>query len=159
MSLYVVQLLFVVVWLAVTGSVSLANILFALVVSTLALGIIRHQLPAGRNHWLRFARMLSLVMLFFKELALSAWKVAMLVTRPKLDVQPGIFAYPLAVTTDFQITLLANLITLTPGTLSVDVSADRKTLYVHAIDCSDVEATKNDIRNGFEKKIMEAFQI
>ena len=159
MSLYLVQLLFVAVWLAVTGSVTLANIIFALVVSALALGIIRHRLPGGRNHWLRLVRVLSLVLLFFKELALSAWKVAVLVTRPKLDVQPGIFAYPLTVTTDFEITLLANLITLTPGTLSVDVSADRKTLYVHAIDCSDIEATKNDIRNGFERKIMEAFQI
>jgi len=158
MSLYVVQLLFVAVWLAVTGSLTLANVIFALIVSTLALWLIRHQLPGGRNHWLRLGRVLSLVLLFFKELALSAWKVAVMVTRPKLDVQPGIFAYPLTVTTDFEITLLANLITLTPGTLSVDVSADRKMLYVHAIDCSDIETAKNDIKNGFEKKIMEAFQ-
>lgn len=158
MSLYVVQLLFVAVWLAVTGSLTLANIIFALIVSTLALWLIRHQLPGGRNHWLRLGRVLSLVLLFFKELALSAWKVAVMVTRPKLDVQPGIFAYPLTVTTDFEITLLANLITLTPGTLSVDISPDRKMLYVHAIDCSDIETAKNDIKNGFEKKIMEAFQ-
>ncbi|QKJ90335.1 Na+/H+ antiporter subunit E [Agrobacterium pusense] len=158
MSLYVVQLLFVAVWLAVTGSLTLANFIFALIVSTLALWLIRHQLPGGRNHWLRLGRVLSLVLLFFKELALSAWKVAVMVTRPKLDVQPGIFAYPLTVTTDFEITLLANLITLTPGTLSVDVSPDRKVLYVHAIDCSDIETAKNDIKNGFEKKIMEAFQ-
>ncbi|MCJ2873563.1 Na+/H+ antiporter subunit E [Agrobacterium pusense] len=158
MSLYVVQLLFVAVWLAVTGSLTLANVIFALIVSTLALWLIRHQLPGGRNHWLRLGRVLSLVLLFFKELALSAWKVAVMVTRPKLDVQPGIFAYPLTVTTDFEITLLANLITLTPGTLSVDVSPDRKMLYVHAIDCSDIETAKNDIKNGFEKKIMEAFQ-
>ncbi|MBW9067927.1 Na+/H+ antiporter subunit E [Agrobacterium pusense] len=158
MSLYVVQLLFVAVWLAVTGSLTLANIIFALIISTLALWLIRHQLPGGRNNWLRLGRVLSLVLLFFKELALSAWKVAVMVTRPKLDVQPGIFAYPLTVTTDFEITLLANLITLTPGTLSVDVSPDRKMLYVHAIDCSDIEAAKNDIKNGFEKKIMEAFQ-
>ncbi|WP_333898798.1 Na+/H+ antiporter subunit E [Agrobacterium pusense] len=158
MSLYVVQLLFVAVWLAVTGSLTLANVIFALIVSTLALWLIRHQLPGGRNHWLRLGRVLSLVLLFFKELALSAWKVAVMVTRPKLDVQPGIFAYPLTVTTDFEITLLANLITLTPGTLSVDVSPDRKMLYVHAIDCSDIETAKNDIKNGFEKKIVEAFQ-
>ena len=158
MSLYLVQLLFVAVWLAVTGSVTLANIIFALVVSTLALGIIRHQLPGGRNHWLRLVRVLSLVLLFFKELALSAWKVAVLVTRPKLDVQPGIFAYPLTVTTDFEITLLANLITLTPGTLSVDVSDDRRTLYVHALDCADPGGLRRDIANGFERRIKEAFE-
>ena len=59
---------------------------------------------------------------------------------------------------DAEITLLANLITLTPGTLSVDVSDDRKYLYVHSIDCSDVEALIDDIRNGFERKILEVFR-
>ena len=158
MSRYVLLLLFVAVWLAVSGSVTPANILFGLIVSALALGLIRHQIPEGGRHRLRPLRVLSLLLLFFKELALSAWKVAVMVTRRKLDVQPGIFAYPLRVTTDFEIALLANLITLTPGTLSVDVSGDKKTLYVHAIDCSNVEAARNDIKNGFEKKIMEAFQ-
>ncbi|WP_421477948.1 Na+/H+ antiporter subunit E [Agrobacterium tumefaciens] len=158
MSRYILLLLFVGVWLAVSGSVTPANILFGLIVSALALGLIRHQIPKGGRHRLRPVRVLSLLLLFFKELALSAWKVAVMVTWPKLDVQPGIFAYPLRLTTDFEITLLANLITLTPGTLSVDVSEDKTTLYVHAIDCSNIEAAKNDIRNGFEKKIMEAFQ-
>lgn len=159
MSLYVsLMVMFVGVWLAVTGSFTLANAAFAVIVSALALGLIRHQLPTGRRRPPRVWRILSLTLLFFKELALSAWKVAVLVTRPKLEVQPGIFAYPLTVQTDFEITLLANLITLTPGTLSVDVSPDRKTLYVHAIDCSDIEATRKDIRDGFERKIMEAFQ-
>lgn len=158
MSRYILLLLFVGVWLAVSGSVTPANILFGLIVSALALGLIHHQIPKGGRHRLRPVRVLSLLLLFFKELALSAWKVAVMVTRPKLDVQPGIFAYPLRLTTDFEITLLANLITLTPGTLSVDVSEDKTTLYVHAIDCSNIEAAKNDIRNGFEKKIMEAFQ-
>ena len=158
MSRYILLLLFVGVWLAVSGSVTPANILFGLIVSALALGLIRHQIPKGGRHRLRPVRVLSLLLLFFKELALSAWKVAVMVTRPKLDVQPGIFAYPLRLPTDFEITLLANLITLTPGTLSVDVSEDKTTLYVHAIDCSNIEAAKNDIRNGFEKKIMEAFQ-
>jgi multicomponent Na+:H+ antiporter subunit E len=78
--------------------------------------------------------------------------------KPRLDLQPGIFAFPLTVTSDFEITLLANLITLTPGTLSVDVSEDRRFLYVHAVDCSNIEATKRDIANGFERKIMEAFR-
>ena len=66
MSLYTVQLVFIAVWLAVTGSLTLANIVFALIVSTLALGLIRHQLPGGRSHWLRLFRVLSLVLLFVK---------------------------------------------------------------------------------------------
>jgi multicomponent Na+:H+ antiporter subunit E len=99
-----------------------------------------------------------LMLLFLKELALSAWKVAITVLSPDMKLKPGIFAFPLTVDRDFEITLLANLITLTPGTLSVDVSDDRRTLYVHALDCSDPEARPARYRQGFERKIMEAFR-
>jgi multicomponent Na+:H+ antiporter subunit E len=102
--------------------------------------------------------MLSLLVLFFRELAMSAWKVAVVALDPRMDLKPGILAFPLTVDRDFEITLLANLITLTPGTLSVDVSEDRKFLYVHALDSSDIEATKRDIADGFERKILEAFR-
>ncbi|CAN7219497.1 Na+/H+ antiporter subunit E [Neorhizobium tomejilense] len=157
MITYILSLVFAVVWVAVTGSATLHNLIFGFALSTLVLWIVRDEMGA-RGYWRRLGRILSLLALFLKELALSAWKVAVLVMRPHMDLKPGIFAFPLTVTRDFEITLLANLITLTPGTLSVDVSEDRKTLFVHAIDCSDVEATKRDIANGFERKIMEAFR-
>jgi multicomponent Na+:H+ antiporter subunit E len=154
---YILSLVFAVVWVAVTGSGTLHNLIFGFALSTLSLWIVREQMSA-RGYWRRMGRILSLLVLFFKELALSAWKVAVLVMNPRMELKPGIFAYPLTVDRDFEITLLANLITLTPGTLSVDVSADRKTLFVHAIDCSDPEATRRDIATGFERKIMEAFR-
>jgi multicomponent Na+:H+ antiporter subunit E len=154
---YILSLVFAVVWVAVTGSGTLHNLIFGFALSTLSLWIVREQMSA-RGYWRRMGRILSLLVLFFKELALSAWKVAVLVMSPRMELKPGIFAYPLTVDRDFEITLLANLITLTPGTLSVHVSADRKTLFVHAIDCSDPEATRRDIATGFERKIMEAFR-
>jgi multicomponent Na+:H+ antiporter subunit E len=98
---------------------------------------------------------LSLVLLFVRELIVSALKVAWLVLQPRLKIRPAIIAYPLTLTTDAQITLLANMITLTPGTLSVDVSEDRKTLYVHAIDLDSKEALIGSIAAGFERKILE----
>ncbi|WP_037083996.1 Na+/H+ antiporter subunit E [Neorhizobium vignae] len=157
MITYILSLVFAVVWVAVTGSATLHNLIFGFALSTLVLWIVRDEMGA-RGYWRRLGRILSLLALFLKELALSAWKVAVLVMSPRMDLKPGIFAFPLTVTRDFEITLLANLITLTPGTLSVDVSEDRKTLFVHAIDCSDIEATKRDIASGFERKIMEAFR-
>jgi multicomponent Na+:H+ antiporter subunit E len=99
-------------------------------------------------------RWLSLILLFVKELILSALKVAWLVLQPKISIRPAIIAYPLTVTTDAQITLLANMITLTPGTLSVDVSEDRRTLYIHAIDVASKDALIGDIAAGFETKIL-----
>lgn len=157
MTLLIVNVLFVVVWIAITGSATLLNFGFGFVLSAFALWLIRDQV-GGRGYGMRIGRIIALVGLFFKELMLSAWNVAVMVMKPRMNVQPGIFAFPLTVTSDFQITLLANLITLTPGTLSVDVSEDRRFLYVHAVDCSNIEATKRDIANGFERKILEAFR-
>lgn len=97
---------------------------------------------------------LSLILLFVRELILSTLRVAWLVLQPKLTIRPAIIAYPLTVTSDAQITLLANLITLTPGTLSVDVSDDRRTLFIHAIDVPSKEALIGDIAGGFETRIL-----
>lgn len=157
MILYAINLLMAIVWAAITGSASLHNLIFGFVLSTLALGLIREQIN-GTGYIRRVVKIASLAWLFFVELAKSAWKVAIMVVSPRLDIKPGIFAFPLTVTRDFEITLLANLITLTPGTLSVDVSDDKKTLYVHAIDCADPEGARRDIADGFERKILEAFE-
>ncbi|TRL36255.1 Na+/H+ antiporter subunit E [Rhizobium straminoryzae] len=157
MTAFTLNVLFAVIWVAVSGSASVLNLLFGFAVSALSIGLVREQ-AHGVSYLRRIGRILSLLALFLRELALSAWKVAVLVTRPRLVVRPGIFSFPLTVGRDFEITLLANLITLTPGTLSVDVSEDRRTLYVHAIDCSDIEGARRDIREGFERKIMEAFR-
>jgi multicomponent Na+:H+ antiporter subunit E len=70
-------------------------------------------------------------------------------------MKPGIVKIPLTANTDLEITLLANLISLTPGTLSLDVSDDRKVLYVHAMYVKDREQFILGIKNGFEKKLLE----
>lgn len=156
MILFAVNLVMALIWAAVTGSASVHNLVFGFMLSALALGLIREQVN-GVGYVTRTLRFGSLMALFFVELAKSAWKVAVMVVSPRMKLQPGIFAYPLRVERDFEITLLANLITLTPGTLSVDVSEDRRLLYVHAIDCSDIDGAIRDIADGFERKIMETF--
>ena len=70
-------------------------------------------------------------------------------------MRPGVVAIPLDAETDAEITLLANLITLTPGTLSLDVSDDRRVLYIHAMYVDDVEELRRSIKDGFEKRVME----
>jgi multicomponent Na+:H+ antiporter subunit E len=156
MTLGIVNVLLAVAWMAVSGAFTFLNFAFGFVLSLLVLSLIREQVGTV-GYFSRSYRILALVVLFLYELMMSALKVARLVLSPRMDLKPGIFAFPLRLTEDFQITLLANLITLTPGTLSVDVSDDKRILYVHAIDCSDPEATCRDIAEGFERRIMEAF--
>lgn len=141
-------------WAAVTGSFTGLNLALGLAVGAFALFLVRGQ-TGGYG---RIGKILSLAALFLKELALSAWRVAVLVASPRMQLKPGILAFPLTVTEDIEITLLANLITLTPGTLSVEVSEDRRTLYVHALDCSDPAGIRRDIAAGFERKILEALR-
>jgi multicomponent Na+:H+ antiporter subunit E len=157
MSLFLVNLLLAIAWASVSGSFTLANLVFGFVLSAIALYLIREEVGYV-GYITRSWRIISLAALFVYELILSAWRVTTIVLSPRMDVKPGIFAYPMKVDRDGEITLLANLITLTPGTLSVDVSDDRRTLYVHALDCSDVDKTSQDIAEGFERKILEAFR-
>ena len=72
-------------------------------------------------------------------------------------VCPGVVAIPLDARTNVEITLLANLITLTPGSVSLDLSEDRRVLYVHAmyIDGGDVEAYRRSIKEGLERRVLE----
>ena len=155
MSRYMNNILLALVWAALTGSFSLANFVLGLLLGWLALYLVSEQLEKRRGRYR--GGILSLALLFIKELNLSGWRVARLVTSPRMDLRPGIFAYPLKLRSDFEITLLANLITLTPGTLSVEVSDDKKTLFVHAIDCSDVDKTIDEIHRGFGRRIEKAF--
>lgn len=143
-------------WVAVTGSASVPNLLFGLALGALCLHLVREH-PGAAVKPGRFIRLVVLAVVFLREVVLSAWRVARLVLSPRMDLKPGIFAYPLSVQTDFEIALLANMITLTPGTLSVDVSSDRKLLYVHAMDCSDADAAIADIERIFERRILRAF--
>ncbi|APH71507.1 Na+/H+ antiporter subunit E [Aquibium oceanicum] len=157
MTIYLINILLALAWVAITGSATISNFIFGFVLGAGALYLIREQV-GSLGYFQRTRRVVSLFALFLYELVLSSWRVAVLVVQPKMDLKPGIFAYPLKVDREFEITLLANLITLTPGTLSVDVSEDRRFLYVHALDCSDPDQTRLDIANGFERRIMEAFR-
>ena len=152
-----VALAFTLAWCLVTGSFGVANVAFGLLLGAAALWLVRDdRLPEGVR--VRPWRALVLAGVFLVELLKSGWKVATMVVRPQLALHPGIVAFPLTVTRDFEITLLANLITLTPGTLSVDVSADRRLLYVHCVDAADPDAVVADIRKSFEARILEAFR-
>jgi multicomponent Na+:H+ antiporter subunit E len=72
-------------------------------------------------------------------------------------VCPGVIGIPLDARTDVEIALLANLITLTPGSVSLDLSEDRRVLYIHAmyIDGRDVEAYRRSVKEGLERRVLE----
>lgn len=159
MNIAVLTIVLALLWGAATGSFSLLNLLFGAAVGGIGLFLVRDRL-AGTKTLRTARRIVSLVLLTIRELFVSAFRVAVTVARPDMraHVRPAFVAFPLTVTSDAEITLLANLITLTPGTLSVDVSEDRRLLYIHVLDSTDREAVIRDIAEGFEAKVAEVFR-
>jgi multicomponent Na+:H+ antiporter subunit E len=103
-------------------------------------------------------RALVLTGYFIKELFISNFRVLWDVITPGHISRPGIVGVPLDAQTDLEILLVANLVSLTPGTLSIDVSEDRKTLFVHVMFLEDVEEIRLSIKNGLEKRVLEVLR-
>jgi len=159
MTFLAITVFLAITWAAITGTFSLGNLLLGAVIGVLSLWVIRLQI-AKPKFMSKVPKVIGLALLFLYELVLSSIKVMALVLSPnmKKKLEPAIIAFPLQVKSDMEITLLANLITLTPGTLSVDVAEDRSVLYVHAISAPDKQGLIRDISTGFEAKIIEVFE-
>ncbi|WLR55763.1 Na+/H+ antiporter subunit E [Mesobacillus subterraneus] len=142
------------VWMFLKTSYSPASFFVGYFFGLLIIYIFR-RFFTSRFYILRVVAVLNLIYIFNLELVLSNVAVLKAVLRPKLNIKPGIFAFPTELKEDWEITMLANLITLTPGTLVVDVSDDNRILYVHAMDITDADEAIQSIKNTFEKAIME----
>lgn len=102
-----------------------------------------------------FFGVISFFFFYLGEIILANIQVAYDILTPQHRMKPAILAIPLDVKTDFQLLAINNLITMTPGTLSLDISPDRKTIYVHAMYVDDINAVKKEIKDAFEKRILE----
>lgn len=148
------NLLLAFTWMFLKNEYSGNTFIIGYILGLLILIVFRHFFNE-RFYLLRVYAVIKLVLLFFRELLLSNIAVLKVILKPRLTITPGIFALETKLTKDWEITILANLITLTPGTLVVNVSADNKTLYIHAMDLADKQEAIDSIKNTFEKAIME----
>jgi multicomponent Na+:H+ antiporter subunit E len=147
-----VNLVLALVWCGLVGSAAIENLLVGFV---LGYGISWLVSPlTGSAYPRRLAALVALSLFLLKEIVRATARVAWEVITPWRLRRPGIVAVPLDVATDGEITLLANMITLTPGTLSLDVSEDRRTLFVHAMFGGDPEAVRQEIKEGFERRVL-----
>lgn len=157
-NLFLLNILMALIWGAVTGNFGALNLAFAFVLGAIALWLIREQF-ATATYFIRAWLIIVLGYTFLHELTLATLRVVKIVWSPGIsEVKAGFIAFPLTCTRNIEITLLSMLITLTPGTLSVDISDDRSTLYIHALDVPDVDNFREDLAKGFERMIMEALR-
>lgn len=142
------------IWMFLNNDWSLSSFVIGFLIGLGLLYMFRGFFRSG-FYFRKVVAVVYLAALFMKEMILSTVSVLKLLLRPKLDFQPGIFALPTVLKSDLEISLLASLITLTPGTVTIDVSGDKRILYIHAMDLPDVEEAIVQIQNTFEKAIME----
>jgi multicomponent Na+:H+ antiporter subunit E len=157
------------IWVVLNNSFTLADVIVGLLFGFLA---IRLSWPVLSSEPFSFGRFFSLgkrnpivltgmwirfIIFGFIEVVKSNIAVVKVVLAPKMKLNPGIVAIPLDIKSDAGITTLANVITLTPGTVSLDVSSDRKTLYIHAFNVTDADADalRRETKETFERRVQE----
>lgn len=142
------------VWAAITGSFSGPNLMLGFVLGYVVMRSVRPLIGADR-YFGQLWRLVELALFFVRELVTASVRIAIDVVTPSHRMQPAVIAVPLDIETSGQITFLANLISLTPGTLSLDVSDDRSTLYIHVmyVEDRDVDAERARVKRTLERRV------
>lgn len=152
------NILLALAWAAMEGDFSLP----ALVIGYLVGYLILAGLGRGGLLSTRFASRVkgffALAAFFIWELVLANVRVALDVLWPGYDMRPGIIAVPLDVTQDGEILLLSALINITPGSVTLDLSDDRRTLYVHVMHVHDPDEARQEIKEGYERRVARLFR-
>ena len=157
MTPFAINLVLAVAWQALIGDFSLTGLLVGFVVGYLVLWLLQPLL--GRSRYsTRLLDQLMLIGFFLYELVVSSFRVAWYVLSPTRRSRPGIIAVPLETCSDTELTLLANLVSLTPGSLTLDISEDRHTLLVHAMFVDDPELERRTIKSGMERRVIGAMR-
>lgn len=157
MTPFVINLILATAWAALFSAFTLPSLAAGFAVGYVVLWVLQ-PLFEGSHYCRKLFDLVRLALFFLWELLVSSLQVAWDVLTPIQKSRPGIVAVPIDAETDLEITTLANLVSLTPGTLSLDLSNDHKTLYVHAMFVDDPEAIRRDIKMGMERRVLEALR-
>lgn len=154
MTAFLWNLMLALVWVAMTGGFTPLNFVLGFGLGYVIL-VFSQQVLGSTSYFIKGVQLLSFSAFFARELVLANLRVAFDVVTPGFNMRPAIVAVPLDARTDAEITMLANLITVTPGSFSLEVSADRRVLYVHAMYVDDPESFRREIKDGFERRVLE----
>jgi len=157
MNLLFLHILLTLAWLALTGGFTAANFAIGFVLAIPVIWLSQRG-DATFFYLVRLRRLAGFAAFFLWELLKANLRVAHDVLTPRHRMRPGVVAVPLETLSDMQLLVLTTLITLTPGTLSLDVSSSRGTLYIHAMYIDDLELFRQAIREGYERRVREVLK-
>ena len=158
MSTLIQNVLLAVLWAITIGDFTPGNILLGFALGYVALRVALNRGRGDQKYFSKFTDLIALGVFFVKELIVANVRVAIQTVSPLHRLRPGILAVPIEPMSDAEITLLSSFITLTPGTLTLDVSSDRTVLFIHFMHIDDAEEQRREIQQGFARRVMEAMR-
>ena len=159
MNLFLWNLLLAIFWAAVGGTLTGASLLTGFAAGYIVL-LIAKPLLGQSKYYTTVWRALGFIAFYIWEIFISSLRVAHDVLTPTHHMRPGVLAVSLDARTAVEITLLANLVSLTPGTLSLDVSPDRRVLYLHVMYLdADPDVTRRGIKVRLERRVLELLRM
>ncbi|MBC6437010.1 MAG: Na+/H+ antiporter subunit E [Rhodobacteraceae bacterium] len=158
MNIFTLNIALAISWAALTGGFTLSGLAVGFAIGSGALWLAQPLFPGSERYFKRVWCWVKLITLFLYELVVSSIQVVWDVLTPPQLSKPGIISMPLDAKGEMEVLLVTNLISLTPGTLSLDVSEDNKTLYIHAMFADDPEAIRQQLKAGMERWVIEAME-
>lgn len=153
-GLFLSNLLLALVWVIATGTLTEENFIFGFLISFGILWIITIE-QSNRKYFVIIPKLLSFVLFMVWEIIKSNFQTVVESLYSKSRLAPAIVAVPLTAKTDFEISTFANLLSLTPGTLVIDVADDKKVMYVHVMHLEDKQKFVDEVKNNFERRLLE----
>lgn len=155
MNLFLLNVLLAFAWAIVNGSSAPRDVAVGFAVGFLLLWLVSPVAERSAYHG-RLLQLFPFATWYIGDLIRCNIRVARDVLSPSLTNRPGIIAVPLDCTTDAEITAVANLVSLTPGTSSLSLSKDRRTLYVHFmdVDLDRLDDLRQEIKTGIESRVL-----
>jgi multicomponent Na+:H+ antiporter subunit E len=152
-GLFLLNLLLALTWAALQGELNATNFVVGFLVSALIIYVFRQIF--NPLYFRKPILAAKLVTVFIQELIKANLSVLRIVLSRRIQVRSGVIAFPTALRHEVALTMLANMITLTPGTLTLDISPDKRYLFVHTLNLQDPEEVKRDIHRAFEQYLRE----
>ncbi len=140
-------------WCALAGRLTVTDLLVGYAIGYGVLGWVVPS-AAARTYVQRIPRLIEFIVVYAAEVIVSSLRIAWEIITPVPRRRPGIIVVPLDLETDTEIALLANLITFTPGTVTIDIAEDRSHLVVHDMFIHDPDAARAHIKQRYERLVM-----
>ncbi|HBB6316594.1 Na+/H+ antiporter subunit E [Staphylococcus delphini] len=150
----VINLFLAIFWLFVSDSYTMNAFVLGYLFALLLVFLMRKLLP-GRFYVITLYKVVKLVFVFLLELIKANIDVLRIILQPRIKNESAFFVYETDLEHPWQVALLSNLITLTPGTVVIGVNDDMKRLYIHCLNFSTKEEEVAGIKGSLEKAVRE----